>query len=153
MDTQNPTAYEELGPTRLSTCSEPASPRNVPSAVKRLIGELGLRYRPSAQADLEAHAGTIALLARDLADVPPVYLERAIRKWVLTSHFMPKASDLVELAQEFLNADKPIPKRGGPYPWEQEDTFDPATRCTPQQAVEIMAEFGLRRMPFDTGGF
>lgn len=97
----NETAYGELGPTRASTSCGRESPRNVPPAIKRLIGELGLRYRPSGQADLEAHAASLALLARDLADVPPHFLERAIRDWVPRSHFMPKASELVELARKF----------------------------------------------------
>jgi hypothetical protein len=103
-------AYEDLGPTpRLISpdAEQPSRPRRVPGAIQRLIGELGLRYRPSAQTDLEAHAAAIALLASDLADVPPVYLERAIRKWVLTSHFMPRASELANLAQEFLSATRP----------------------------------------------
>jgi hypothetical protein len=108
-DRDNPTAYEDLGPTPALTCSAAPSPNKPPSEVRRLIGELGLRYRPSAQADLEAHAGAIALLCRDLADVPPRYLEQAIRKWVRESHFMPKASELIELAQSFLPKNKKDP--------------------------------------------
>lgn len=65
----------------------------------RLIGELGLRYRPSAAADLEAHAASIALLARDVADIPANYLAMAIEMWVKSSRFMPKASDLAEMAK------------------------------------------------------
>lgn len=99
MDTTNPTAYEDLGPTRLSTCSATPSPRKPPAEVRRLIGELGLRYRPSAQADLEAHAAAIALLARDLADVPAYHLSRAIDEWVRESKFMPKASELAAVAK------------------------------------------------------
>ena len=74
----------------------------------RMIGELGLRYRPSAQADLEAHAAAIALLARDVADIPPAYLRQAIDQWVRRSPFMPKASDLVSLAQQALSAAQPV---------------------------------------------
>ena len=103
-------AYEDLGPTPRSISCDRATPNSQPSgAVKRLIGELGLRYRPSAQADLEAHAAALALLARDVADVPPAYLERAIREWVRERQFMPRANELIDLARSYLpkpNSDK-----------------------------------------------
>lgn len=104
MDDNPTTAYEELGPTRRSTFSgQPGRGQTtVPKAIHRMVGELGLRYRPSAQADLEAHAASIALLALDLADVPPHLLEQAIAKHVRTSHFMPKASELIALAQQAM---------------------------------------------------
>jgi hypothetical protein len=96
-------AYGDLGPTPPSISSDRATHSSQPSgAIKRLIGELGLRYRPSAQADLEAHAAALALLARDVADVPPTYLERAIREWVRDSQFMPRANELIELARSYL---------------------------------------------------
>lgn len=76
---------------------------NIPPAIKKLISELGLRYRPSAQADLQEHAATLALLARDLADVPPRFLERAINQWVVKSPYLPKASDLVSIAKSFVD--------------------------------------------------
>lgn len=86
-----------------STYTERDAPRSRPSAThKRLIGELGLRYRPSAQADLESHAAGLALLATDLADIPVHLLDLAVRDWVRKSQFMPKASDLIELAQAHL---------------------------------------------------
>ena len=72
--------------------------------MKRLILELGLRYRPSAQADLESHSATIALLAQDVADVPPHLLEQAIRQHVLNSPYLPKASDLIAIARGLLPA-------------------------------------------------
>lgn len=67
-----------------------------------MIAELGLRYRPSAQADLAEHAASLALLASDVADIPPDYLDRAIKEHVRKSHFMPKASELVALAQSYV---------------------------------------------------
>lgn len=90
------------GPTQVLTyTATPAQPkkRSVPPAVGRIIGELGLRYRPSAQADLEAHGHAIRLLCEDVADVPPHLLEQAAREWVRCKPFMPKASELVGLAQ------------------------------------------------------
>lgn len=71
-----------------------------------MIGELGLRYRPSAQADLEAHAAAIALLTCDVADIPIAHLERASQEWVRTKPFMPKASELVELARASVAPDE-----------------------------------------------
>lgn len=60
-----------------------------------------MRYRPSAQADLEEYAATLALLAVDLADIPPQYLEKAISVWVSQKPWLPKASELVEIAKRF----------------------------------------------------
>lgn len=71
---------------------------------KRLIGELGLRFRPSAQADLEEHAAGLALLAADVADLPIHHLDHAIREHIRTSSFMPKAAELIALARKHLSA-------------------------------------------------
>jgi hypothetical protein len=89
-------AYEDLGPTRRSTYSEPP----VPPRIGRIIGELGLRYRPSVQADLEAHAATLALLTRDVAHMRPETLERAARTWAQEERFMPKAAELIGLCRK-----------------------------------------------------
>lgn len=83
----------------------PKSKPNIPPAIKRMIGELGLRYRPTSQVDLEAHAASIALLASDLYDMPPHILEKAIGKHVLSSPYLPKASDLVAIARTFVDRD------------------------------------------------
>jgi hypothetical protein len=71
----------------------------VPAKIKTLIGELGLRYRPAAAADLAAHGATLALLARDLCDLPYDRLEQAIHAWVRNERWMPKAADLIALCQ------------------------------------------------------
>jgi len=94
----HPTPYEELGPTRrLTSTAPPSPPRQKSAKTARLIAELGLRYRPAASIDLEAHAATLALLTRDLGIEDPFALERAIVEWVRTSPFMPKAADLLDL--------------------------------------------------------
>lgn len=88
--------------TLASTSYEQPAPRKrpkVPPAVGRIIGELGLRYRPSAQADLEAHAEALRLLSEDLHDVPPHLLEDAAKRWVQANRFMPKASELIDMAR------------------------------------------------------
>lgn len=64
-----------------------------------IIGKLGLRYRPSGQADLEAHAEALRLLAEDVADVPPPLLDAAAKRWARESKFMPRASELLELSR------------------------------------------------------
>lgn len=74
--------------------------KRISAKTERLIGELGLRYRPSVQADLEEHAATLALLTTDVADIPPDLLEQAIRRHVASSPYLPKASELIALAQE-----------------------------------------------------
>lgn len=92
--------------THPSTSSEPPAPpkrRNVPAAVGRIIGELGLRFRPAAAADLEAHAEAIRLLCEDVSDIPPHLLEIAAKRWVMESRFMPKACELIDLARSALS--------------------------------------------------
>lgn len=95
-----PDRYEDLGPTRHSICSDRQSQRsetpNIPAAIRKLVAELGLRYRPSAQADLEAHAGQLAFLARDLATQPIEPLREAVAEHIRTNRFMPKAAELIE---------------------------------------------------------
>lgn len=98
--------FADRGQTLPSTSSEPPNEpkrKNVPAAIGRIIGELGLRYRPSAQADLEAHARALKLLTEDVADIPPHLLERATAKWVRGNRFMPKASELIALARSELS--------------------------------------------------
>lgn len=96
-------AFAGRAPTRLLTSSEqpaPQKPRKVPPAIGRIIGELGLRYRPSIQADLEAHGEALKLLTLDLIDVPEHLLEAAAQHWVRTERFMPRAAELIALAQK-----------------------------------------------------
>jgi hypothetical protein len=85
-----------------STSSEQPNkprPRPVPPGVGKVIGELGLRYRPANATDLEAHAERLRLLSLDLMDVPVSLLENAARQWVRENHFMPKASELLALCK------------------------------------------------------
>ena len=101
-------ASADHGRILLSTStSQPrqSSSPNVPAKIKALIAELGLRYRPTATADLVAHGALLALLARDLADLPPDRVERAINAWVRAERWMPKAADLVALCQQQQRAE------------------------------------------------
>lgn len=74
--------------------------------MKRIILELGLRYRPAAADQLEAHQAKLAALISDLADLSPLMLERAAHHWVRQSAFMPKTSDLLALARNFASAER-----------------------------------------------
>lgn len=85
----------------------PSSERRMPSAeTKRLIAMLGLRYPPSTKQDEAGRAGQLALLTDDVADIPPTMLDMAIRQWVKTKGFMPKASELFTLAHEFSERER-----------------------------------------------
>lgn len=96
--------YADRALTQASTYSAPPSAPSkptvaVPPVIGEIIGKLGLRYRPSGQADLEAHAEGIRLLAEDVADIPPPLLDEAARRWARESKFMPRASELRALAR------------------------------------------------------
>jgi len=96
-------AFGERGQTLPSTWSSKPSEsyRPKPSAkIRGLIGRLGLRYHPANQADLSSHQAMLALLAEDLAHLDPATLERAIDRHVASSPYMPKAADLIALAQK-----------------------------------------------------
>lgn len=110
METGNPILerYVDRAPTQALTSGGTQSQTSKPpAAIRKLIAELGFRYRPSAAADLEAHAAAIALLAADLADVPPHLLQQAIRSWSLKSPYMPKAADLIGLCREISAPSRP----------------------------------------------
>jgi len=117
-DHQTPTlaqAFADHDQTLPSTCSSRPSEtfRPKPSAkIRDLIARLGLRFRPTNQADLAAHAAMLAILADDLADVPAVLLDQAIQRHVATSPYMPKAADLIRIAKEIDREEQArIPKR------------------------------------------
>lgn len=102
-----PKTLGEVVQARPSISSNVLPLRRPPSAqIKRIIGELGLRYRPSAQADLEEHAASLALLACDVADIPPDILRRAVDRHVAVSPYMPRACELVEYARALLAGPK-----------------------------------------------
>lgn len=69
---------------------------------KRLVSELGLRYPPTSRQDEEGRAFLLSLLAKDVADIPTSLLESAIKEWTRTKAFMPKASELRNLAQTLM---------------------------------------------------
>lgn len=89
------------------------SPPKVPPLIKKIVAEIGFRFRPAAQADLDAHAGWLAALAVDLADVPPSLLERAASKHARDSKFRPTAAELIEIARQIDQQERPTSKFTG----------------------------------------
>lgn len=95
-----------------------------------MISRLGLRFRPTNQADLEAHAGMLALLAEDLADIPSDLLDKAISRHVTSSPYMPKAADLIRLAKN-IDAEsrvEPVKRTGQSYAHDLAAQYN--ARCT-----------------------
>lgn len=97
---------DQTPPSTFAAWPSPSlKPKSAPPRIKLLVADLGLRYRPSVAADLEAHATAIGLLTLDLADIPPDRLERAINAWVRRERWMPKASELIAICQEHQRAE------------------------------------------------
>ncbi len=82
-----------------------------------------MRFRPTAQADLEAHAAMLALLIRDLGDVNADALEKAIAEHVRCSRFMPKAAELFDLVERYRVDSRPIVTAHA-APYHQQDIQD-----------------------------
>lgn len=97
-------AWEDLGPVRRLRCFEP---QTAPSPeVVRIAAELGLRYPPRNTVDEADHAARVALLAKDCADIDPVWLDLAANEWAQRQPFFPRACELRSSAEaiERLNA-------------------------------------------------
>lgn len=57
----------------------------------------------------------LSMLSDDLAHIPPEALERAIDRHVLASPYMPKAADLIKLAQNDARPAGILPRYGQTY--------------------------------------
>ncbi|MDR2880500.1 MAG: hypothetical protein LBV29_01170 [Azoarcus sp.] len=68
--------------------------------ILKVISELGVRYEPLGQADLQAHAGRVALLAQDCADLNPLKLRHAAMRWAQHKPFLPKACELRAIVED-----------------------------------------------------
>lgn len=100
-----PPAIVEHGRIPSSTSSPASQPRSVPREVLKTITELGLRYEPSVQADLQAHSSRVALLTHDCADLNPLKLRHAAMRWAQHKPFMPKASELRAIVEDMESAE------------------------------------------------
>lgn len=76
-----------------------------------MIAELGLRYEPSAKADLQAHAARMALLSQDVADARPDVLQEAIELWVRRKDFLPRANELIAMMETIIERRSAAPQR------------------------------------------
>lgn len=101
---RQPSIFGGADQTLPSTSSAKPTRTSVPSYVKRAVAELGLRYRPAAGADLEAHAARLALLVTSLVDMPEKPLRAAIGDWVVRKQWMPTAAEIIEVARNILAA-------------------------------------------------
>ncbi|MEV5031618.1 hypothetical protein MRBLMC3_000801 [Sphingobium sp. LMC3-1-1.1] len=63
-----------------------------------MIRELDVRFPPNATISEEDREARVLLLASDVADMIEDQLEAAVREWIRTKAFMPKASELRSLA-------------------------------------------------------
>jgi len=113
---------KELGEeTPYSRHTTPPARKSVPSAVKRLILELGLRFRPLAPGEQEPYQQRLALLAQDCSDIPPDKLEKAIERYVRIhgNNFLPRAAQLIEIAQSFgRQSSGSVNEHGQPQDWD-----------------------------------
>lgn len=124
---------------------EPSPTRKPSAGLKRIILELGLRYRPARADQLEGHQAKIAALISDLIDVPLEPLEFACRSWARRSQFMPKASDLIDLAREAV---KPPEAAHDAQSWcdQRNATLERNKRAKPADQVEWFVS-GTRDAP------
>ena len=77
----------------------------MPPSIRRIVLELGLRYRPAAADRIAAHLSRLEALMADLAELPPAMLERATAQWVRDKPFLPRASELVRLTRDLASAE------------------------------------------------
>ncbi len=94
---------ETAAMTRYSPPSEKptqTAQRRVPAGIRKMILELGFRFRPSGADDVKAHTAKLEIMAADLFDVPEHALSLAISEWIRTEKFMPKAAELIALARD-----------------------------------------------------
>lgn len=69
------------------------------ATVTKIISDLAIRYQPSANADMAAHASKVAMLIKDVSHVPAHLLQAAADEWAKRSPYLPKASELIEVAR------------------------------------------------------
>jgi hypothetical protein len=91
-----------------STCSETQWEGDLPPRPKatrghrQAIAELGLRFRPAATEEHEAHAFRLELLAVDCADLAPGLLRMACDVVAREARFLPSAAELRAAAQRIV---------------------------------------------------
>ena len=104
-------ASVERARTQPLTCIDEPAPSLKPKVsliTQKIVAAIGFRYRPTAAADMESHAGALAALASDVWDVPPGLLERAGQRYSRNSKYriLPTAYDLITLARQIDDEDR-----------------------------------------------
>jgi hypothetical protein len=97
--------------------------------VAAVIADLDLRFPASGIADLEARAEQLVLLGQDCAEVPADLLDRAAQRWARRKPFLPKASELIELAREIRGEDRAADDAGGETLQEHCDRLNQQAWC------------------------
>lgn len=84
-----------------SPTTETASGMVISPRLRKLIQSLDDRYPPAANQSTDQRKRQLQLLAEDIAAVPVEMAERAVKHWIVTSAFMPKAADVFKLVNNF----------------------------------------------------
>ena len=114
-DNRQPTISGERGQIPPSTSLIPSDPHEQRAklmkreTIAEIVAELGIRFQPPAAADREAFGRQLALLIEDLdaiEDVDAALLDRTAKEWARRKAFMPKASELRNLALALASADE-----------------------------------------------
>lgn len=94
MENRNPPALPD-------TSAYVPPPRPKPSmATLQIITELDLRFPPSSVTSPEDREAQLALLASDVATIPPKMLAEAAMRWSQERAYLPKASELIGLCRQ-----------------------------------------------------
>lgn len=91
-------------PTPALPSTSTPSQKSVRPEIRKMIGEMAIRFQPSINADLAAHTAKVAFLTIDLADLPPRALENAIAEYVLNAVYLPKAAEIIEIVNRQAKA-------------------------------------------------
>lgn len=104
MDHVNPilTRVADGGQASWTNSEQPGakSQRSIPPHIKKMVLELGLRFRPLGGENQEEYAAAVTLLGQDVAHVAPGPLETAIAEWVRTKRFLPRAAELLDMVAQ-----------------------------------------------------
>lgn len=135
------------------TCSETPSdtmaelpPR--PKATRghrQAVAEIGLRYRPSNAADMEAHRLRLELLACDLSEISPALIRAAGDRVAQSSDFMPKASEILAAAREIVAERQRAPRDGIAI------SADGEIIAKPQPGDKVAAYHAANRLALNNG--
>lgn len=112
--------------------------------IAAILGELRLRTIVRTESQQEAVARNRALID-DLGNVPEDILRRACDAFVAQpgSRFYPTAGELRQFIAPMIAQRRRRWSRLERMASESDQSFDPATRCTPEQAAAIRKEFGV----------